>query len=82
MNDTAVRENMEQQVAACRHHWVIAAPAGATSMGRCKVCGQAREFRNSAGDGLWDRDRSEAGDASWNGSLRRDSILAPTDEGY
>ena len=32
---------------ACKHNWLIDAPAGPTSMGRCKACGQTREFRNS-----------------------------------
>ena len=40
----------------CRHHWLIEAPQGATSMGRCKVCGEVREFRNSAADTLWEGD--------------------------
>ena len=41
---------------ACTHHWVIASPNGATSTGRCKVCGMQKEFPNSAEDGLWERD--------------------------
>ena len=41
---------------ACAHHWVIATPNGATSVGRCKVCGLEKEFPNSAEDGLWERD--------------------------
>ena len=40
----------------CRHHWVIESPHGATSMGRCKLCNEAREFRNSAADTLWEGD--------------------------
>lgn len=31
---------------ACRHHWLIAAPEGPTSPGRCKLCGETREFAN------------------------------------
>jgi len=31
----------------CRHHWVIATPSGAVSVGRCRRCGAVREFRNS-----------------------------------
>ena len=41
---------------SCAHHWVIATPNGATSVGRCKVCGTEKEFPNSAEDGLWERD--------------------------
>jgi len=40
--------------AQCRHHWLIESPHGATSMGSCKLCGAQREFRNSAGDRLWE----------------------------
>ncbi len=36
-----------QVVAQCRHHWVIATPSGAMSVGRCRRCGAVREFRNS-----------------------------------
>ena len=40
----------------CRHHWVIESPQGATSQGRCKHCGELKEFRNSAEDTLWEGD--------------------------
>lgn len=40
----------------CKHHWVIESPHGATSAGRCKVCNEVREFRNSAVDTLWEGD--------------------------
>ncbi len=40
----------------CQHHWVIETPNGAVSGGRCKLCGQARAFRNSTEDMLWDSD--------------------------
>ncbi|HNM76771.1 MAG TPA: hypothetical protein PKI89_00260 [Tepidiformaceae bacterium] len=42
--------------ALCRHHWVIETPNGSFSSGRCKRCGVAKEFRNSAEDPLWDND--------------------------
>jgi hypothetical protein len=40
----------------CRHHWVIDTPNGALSGGRCKRCGETREFRNSNEDLMWDSD--------------------------
>jgi hypothetical protein len=46
----------EQEVPTCRHHWVIESPHGATSNGRCKICGEVKEFRNSAADTLWEGD--------------------------
>ncbi|HXK34388.1 MAG TPA: hypothetical protein VNM91_10285 [Dehalococcoidia bacterium] len=39
----------------CVHHWVIAAPNGEMSVGRCKLCGLEKEFPNSAEDYLWER---------------------------
>jgi hypothetical protein len=55
---TQVYEDVEQVVEApvCRHHWLIETPHGATSLGRCKRCGEVREFRNSAADTLWEGD--------------------------
>ena len=47
---------MNDEAPQCSHHWVIESPQGATSMGRCKICGEMREFRNSAGDTLWEGD--------------------------
>ena len=49
-------EVSQQEAPVCRHHWVIESPHGATSMGRCKLCGEAREFRNSAADTVWEGD--------------------------
>ena len=40
----------------CVHHWVIDEPNGPTSNGTCKVCGAAREFKNSIQGSGWDRD--------------------------
>jgi len=54
VQDAAVAEVVESP--ACAHHWVIATPNGATSTGKCKVCGLEKEFPNSAEDGLWERD--------------------------
>jgi hypothetical protein len=60
---------------ACRHHWLIESPHGATSMGICKLCGAQKEFRNSAGDFLWeDEPLSELAYGRWG---RSRSISAP-----
>ena len=34
--------------ATCQHHWVIGEPGGLTSEGRCKRCGETKEFTNTA----------------------------------
>ena len=58
MTQTPVVEDeiIEQEAPTCRHHWVIDSPHGATSMGRCKLCSEVREFRNSAADTVWEGD--------------------------
>ena len=35
---------------ACRHHWIVESPNGPTSHGRCRRCGEEREFTNAHGD--------------------------------
>ena len=35
------------EVVVCTHHWVIQTLDGPVSIGRCKVCGEERQFNNS-----------------------------------
>jgi len=82
MGKTAVREPRTEQPEAppqseCRHHWIIDTPRGATSDGRCKVCGETREFRNSTTDYVWDDD-SSSGYGSWS-SVRKTPKVAEDD---
>jgi hypothetical protein len=59
----------EAAVVTCRHHWVIETPRGSMSQGRCKRCGEEREFRNSAQDHLWEDDSgSGSGYNPWRGA--------------
>jgi hypothetical protein len=63
---TAVKERRPEadapaQMDECRHHWIIESPHGALSGGRCKICGEEREFRNSGSDYIWDDDSSSSG---------------------
>jgi hypothetical protein len=44
----------------CVHHWVIDPPNGAVSEGRCKACGQKKEFRNSFEYSSWYGNKSPA----------------------
>ena len=54
---------------SCQHHWAIASPRGAMSGGRCKRCGEEREFRNSTTDYVWDDDSTkDKGYTPWRGS--------------
>ena len=34
----------------CTHHWIIEAPDGRTSFGKCRFCGQVKEFYNDLAD--------------------------------
>ena len=75
MGKPAVKERRPEAPAAtvvetptCRHHWIIESPRGALSDGRCKICGEERQFRNSASDYIWDDD-SSSGYGRW-GSAR------------
>ncbi len=61
----------------CQHHWLIESPQGALSKGRCKRCGEEREFRNSATDHLWE-DESGHGYNSWRG--RRSAPVVADEE--
>ncbi len=83
---TAVKERRPEandpvQTDECRHHWIIERPQGALSGGRCKICGEERDFRNSANDYIWDDDSSSSG--SRYGGLRgvRPSPKAATEDG-
>ena len=42
----------------CTHHWQIESPNGPVSIGRCKRCGEIREFNNSIQGSGWDRQGS------------------------
>jgi hypothetical protein len=37
----------------CAHHWVIEPPNGAVSSGKCRLCGEKRDFRNSYEYSSW-----------------------------
>jgi hypothetical protein len=49
----------ENEEPTCRHHWRIESPNGATSMGRCKLCGAVKEFANSSSDSIWENENSD-----------------------
>lgn len=57
----------------CQHHWLIETPRGTFSKGTCKMCGNERDFRNSANDALWEDDGQRG--SNWRGM--RGKITAP-----
>lgn len=81
MGKASVIEDSQPQAEApevtCQHHWIIETPRGALSQGRCKRCGEEREFRNSATDHLWE-DESGSGYNAWRGV--RPARASPDDD--
>ncbi len=59
-----VTESVATEAPTCAHHWIIDSPRGAMSSGRCKRCGEEREFRNST-EYAWDDDSGSA--SPWRG---------------
>ena len=78
---TEERPQAEASVEAptCRHHWLIERPRGALSKGRCKICGEEREFRNSASDYVWEDDKTSPGYGTW-GGVRSKPTVADDDD--
>ena len=56
METQIIEPTQELEAPQCKHHWVIETPNGAISQGRCKLCSEIREFRNSAADTMWEGD--------------------------
>ena len=42
----------------CQHHWIIDKPAGPTSRGLCRNCGEERDFLNHWECSVWGGDTS------------------------
>lgn len=42
---TKIAENQEKPV--CHHYWVIEVANGPSSVGKCKYCGETKEFLNA-----------------------------------
>ena len=45
--------NSDVKVENCICYWVIEEPAGSKSIGRCKKCGQTKEFYNYTDTSVW-----------------------------
>lgn len=83
VNEVALAEIGAPVAPECRHHWLIESPHGATSWGACKLCGERREFTNSAADALWEGEglpTSKGGAVTSYGA--RGSPQAEDDEGF
>ena len=47
-----------RHLTGCEHHWVIDKPAGPTSRGTCRACGEERDFQNYVEGAGWGGDVS------------------------
>jgi hypothetical protein len=52
---TSETQERTAQAATCVHHWLIEAPNGRESTGRCKRCGIERAFTNSTEAVMWEQ---------------------------
>ena len=66
----AVSEQPESSTDGCVHHWVIDPPNGAVSKGRCKACGEEKEFRNSFEYSSWYGNKSPGAKGGAGGSQK------------
>jgi hypothetical protein len=63
----------------CVHHWVIDPPNGAVSEGRCKSCGEKKEFRNSFEYSSWYGNKSPSPKAGAKGAAPAKGAATPAD---
>jgi len=56
-NEDIIGPELEER-SACLHHWVIEKPAGPTSKGICRQCGETRDFQNYIEGSPWRYDVS------------------------
>ena len=54
-----ITESLEISEGCC-HHWVISAPEGPVSVGKCRICSETREFKNFVESFQWGEDGREA----------------------
>jgi hypothetical protein len=52
---TSEARERTSQVGTCVHHWIIEAPSGRESIGRCKRCGVTKNFANSTESVMWEQ---------------------------
>ncbi|MCX7912575.1 MAG: hypothetical protein N2506_06420 [Dehalococcoidales bacterium] len=59
---TEKQPQAEAETGQCRHYWVIETARGPKSSGRCRYCGEIREFLNSMPEYSLIKRRPAAGD--------------------
>lgn len=66
--------------ARCVHHWVIDAPNGRESRGKCKNCGKAKVFANSTENVMWEQTNTLRNDLSRSVRVPRPEDQSLSDE--
>ena len=61
----------------CVHHWIIEAPDGRTSFGKCRFCGEIKEFFNDLTDPFLTNEASSAGDKVLDGHDKQKTLSYP-----
>ena len=46
MSESENLVHQEEMLTPCRHHWIIESADGEMSFGKCKYCGEVKEFSN------------------------------------
>ena len=64
----------ERDEGVCRHHWVIEAPDGPVSHGKCRLCGETQEFKNVIESTPWGE---ESGDSAPQEAI---NVTVPSDD--
>ena len=52
--ESAIGPDIQDQP-ECQHHWVIAKPSGPVSRGKCRLCGEEKDFQNFMENAPWSR---------------------------
>ena len=64
----------ERDEGVCRHHWVIEAPDGPVSHGKCRLCGETQAFKNVIESTPWGE---ESGDSAPQEAIK---VTVPSDD--
>lgn len=54
----AINDTETPEIQTCKHQWLIDSPAGPSSKGVCRSCGEKREFMNYVEGSSWGYDIS------------------------
>ena len=76
-----VTQGVTAPLSTCTHHWVIETPSGPVSRGRCKLCNEDREFKNSLDNTPYWEDDVSLDQVSSGARFRTVTPIADPDDG-